>query len=235
MLEQVDLDAKYGDKKDYQQDLKKWQLRALQAQRTAVEERMPVCVVFEGWDASGKGGAIKRMTECLDPRGFRVIAVRAPTVVEREHPYLWRFWHEAPRAGEIVIFDRSWYGRVLVERVEDLAPKAVWKRAYEEINNFERVLVDEGTVLVKHFLHISKETQLKRFKEREKNPLKRWKITDEDWRNRRKWGRYEEAVEDMLSRTSTREAPWHLVGADHKWRARVDCLKETVKAVEDAL
>lgn len=235
MLEQVDLDGKYGAKKDYQKDLKKWQLRALQVQRAAVEERVPVCVVFEGWDASGKGGAIKRLTECLDPRGFRVIAVRAPTVVEKEHPYLWRFWHEAPRAGEIVIFDRSWYGRVLVERVEDLAPKAVWKRAYEEINNFERVLVDEGTVLVKHFLHIDKKTQLKRFKEREKNPLKRWKITEEDWRNRRKWSRYEEAIEDMLSRTSTREAPWHLVGANYKWKARVDCLKETVKAVEDAV
>jgi polyphosphate kinase 2 (PPK2 family) len=235
VLDQVDLDTKYDDKRAYEKDLKKWQLRALKMQRKAVEERVPICVVFEGWDASGKGGAIKRLTECIDPRGFRVVGVRAPTVEEKEHPYLWRFWHEAPRAGEIVIFDRSWYGRVLVERVEHLAPKPVWKRAYQEINNFERVLVDEGTVLVKHFLHIDKKTQLKRFKERQENPLKRWKITDEDWRNRRRWDDYEEAIEDMLSRTSTREAPWNVVGANWKWKARVDCLRETVQAFEQAV
>jgi polyphosphate kinase 2 (PPK2 family) len=234
VLEQVNLGPKYGTKDDYQADLKKWQLRALQMQRRAVEERVPVCVVFEGWDASGKGGAIKRLTEAIDPRGFRVIAVRAPTLEEKEHPYLWRFWNEAPRAGEIVIFDRSWYGRVLVERVEKLAPKDDWKRAYQEINNFERVLVDEGTVLVKHFLHIDKATQLARFKERERSPLKKWKITEEDWRNRKKWSQYEEAIEDMLSRTSTREAPWHVVGANHKWKARVECLRHTVKTFEDA-
>jgi polyphosphate kinase 2 (PPK2 family) len=235
VLDQVDLEAKYEDKKAYLKDLKKWQLKALQAQRKAVEERVAVCIVFEGWDASGKGGVIKRMTEPLDPRGFRVIGVRAPTTDEKDRPYLWRFWHEIPRAGEIVIFDRSWYGRVLVERVEHLAPKDAWKRAFQEINNFERVLVDEGTVVVKHFLHIDKKTQLRRFKEREKDPLKKWKITDEDWRNRRRWKQYEEAIEDMLSRTSTREAPWHVVGANYKWWARVQCLKETVKAVEDAV
>lgn len=235
MLEKVDLDSKFDDKAEYEEQLDKYQLKMLELSHQIKEERVPVAMVFEGWDASGKGGVVKRIIENLDPRGYRVIAIRAPTQDELARPYLWRFWAVLPVKGELVVFDRSWYGRVLVERVEKFAGKDEWKRAYEEINAFERLLHDDGMVVLKFFLHIDKKTQLRRFEEREKNPYKNWKITDEDWRNRKKWEKYEEAVEEMLARTSTREAPWHVVGSNWKWWARVQVLKIATETIEERL
>src|SRR3954463_10493171 len=169
-----------------------------------------VCVLFEGHDASGKGGAIKRLVGQLDPRHVRVVQFAAPSPDEKRHHFLWRFWPSLPGWGGMAVFDRSWYGRVLVERVEEFATREQWMRAYDEINGFERTLADEGTILVKFWMHISDEEQLKRFKRREKDPLKSWKLTDEDWRNRDKRDQYLEAVEDMVARTDHPHAPWHL-------------------------
>jgi len=235
LLDKVDLETKFDDKDDYEDELDQYQLRLLELSHKAKEAKVPICMVFEGWDASGKGGVIKRIIENLDPRGYRVIAIRGPTQDELARPYLWRFWSVLPAKGELVIFDRSWYGRVLVERVEKFATKDDWKRAYEEINNFERLLSDDGMVLMKFFIHIDKKTQLKRFEERQKNPYKNWKITEEDWRNRKKWDKYEEAVEEMLARTSTREAPWHVIGGIWKWWARVEVLKIACRTIEERL
>jgi polyphosphate kinase 2 (PPK2 family) len=233
VLDKVDFSQRFEDEDEYEDALKRHQLRLLELQHKVKEKRVPVVMLFEGWDASGKGGAIKRTVEKLDPRGYRVIAIRAPTQDELARPYLWRFWTQVPVKGEMVLFDRSWYGRVLVERVEKYAGKDDWKRAFEEINNFERLLADEGVVLVKYFLHIDKKTQLKRFEEREKNPYKSWKITDEDWRNRKRWEKYEEATEEMLARTSTREAPWHIVPSVWKWWARVEVLRIAADRIEE--
>src|SRR5919112_3339447 len=171
----------------------------------------PVCILFEGSDASGKGGAIKRLVSPMDPRHVRVAQFAAPTSDEKRHHFLWRFFPALPGWGGMAVFDRSWYGRVLVERVEGLATREEWTRAYDEINSFERSLVDEGMILVKLWMHISDEEQLKRFKKREQNPLKTWKLTEEDWRNRERRDAYSEAVEDMLARTDQPHAPWHVV------------------------
>jgi polyphosphate kinase 2 (PPK2 family) len=198
-------------------------------------ERRPVVLVFEGWDAAGKGGAIKRLTDVLDARDYRVHSVAAPTDEERAHHYLWRFWRRLGRAGTVTIFDRSWYGRVLVERVEGFATEAAWRRAYAEIRRFEENLVDDGQLVVKIWLHISSEMQLQRFQEREKTPWKQWKITEEDWRNREQWAAYEEAVDAMIERTSTRRCPWTLVGADDKYTARIRVIGTFADALEDAL
>mgnify|MGYP002336266247 CR=1 FL=1 len=195
----------------------------------------PVCVLFEGWDASGKGGAIKRLVAQLDPRHVRVCQFSAPTKDELRHHFLWRFWPVLPGWGGMAVLDRSWYGRVLVERVEGYADREQWLRAYEEINGFERSLVDEGMILIKMWMHVSDEEQLKRFKRREKEPLKQWKLTDEDWRNREKRGAYAEAVEEMLERTDTAVAPWHIVAADDKRWARVDVVRTVNEAIESAL
>jgi AMP-polyphosphate phosphotransferase len=196
----------------------------------------PVCAVFEGWDASGKGGAIKRLVYPLDPRHVRVVQFAAPTHDEKRHHFLWRFWPSLPGWGGMAVFDRSWYGRVLVERVEGFASRDEWMRAYDEINNFERGLADEGMVLIKFWLHISSEEQLKRFKKREKDPLKGWKLTDEDWRNREKRGQYEEALEDMLARTSIApHAPWHLIPADSKRYARVAVIETVIAEIEEGM
>ncbi len=193
----------------------------------------PVCVAFEGWDASGKGGAIKRLVAPMDPRHVRVVQFAAPTHDEKRHHFLWRFWPSLPGWGGMAVFDRTWYGRVLVERVEGFASREEWTRAYDEINNFERGLADEGMVLVKFWLHISSEEQLKRFKKREKDPLKSWKLTDEDWRNREKRDQYELAVEDMVARTSIEpHAPWHLIPADSKRYARVAVIDTVIAEIE---
>ena len=193
----------------------------------------PVCVAFEGWDASGKGGAIKRLVAPMDPRHVRVVQFAAPTHDEKRHHFLWRFWPFLPGWGGMAVFDRTWYGRVLVERVEGFASQERWTRAYDEINNFERGLADEGMVLVKIWLHISSEEQLKRFKKRKKDPLKSWKLTDEDWHNREKRGLYEQAVEDMVARTSTEpHAPWHLIPADSKRYARVAVIETVISEIE---
>ena len=195
----------------------------------------PVTVVFEGWDASGKGGAIKRLVAPLDPRHVRVVQFAAPTYDEKRHHFLWRFWPALPGWGGMAVFDRSWYGRELVERVEKFATKAEWTRGYDEINEFEASLAAEGMVMIKFFLHVSDEEQLKRFEARANDPLKSWKLTDEDWRNRKKRKQYARAIEDMLERTDTEAAPWHLVEGDSKRWARVKVVETVCERVEAAL
>src|SRR4051794_25869746 len=195
----------------------------------------PLCVLFEGWDASGKGGAIQRLVSELDSRHVRVAQFAAPSSNDKRHHFLWRFWPMLPGWGGMAVLDRSWYGRVLVERVEGLASKAEWRRAYGEINEFEKSLALEGMILVKFWLEVSPEEQLKRFEARSKDPLKQWKLTDEDWRNREKRPVYDRAVEDMVRRTDTGWAPWHLVEGDSKRWARVKVVETVVARVEEAL
>jgi polyphosphate kinase 2 (PPK2 family) len=195
----------------------------------------PVCVLFEGWDASGKGGVIKRLVAPLDPRHVRVAQFAAPTPDEKRHHFLWRFYPSLPGWGGMAVFDRSWYGRVLVERVEGFAAADQWQRAYDEIVQFETSLCLEGMILVKFWLHISDEEQLSRFKRREKDPLKRWKLTDEDWRNREKRPAYLEAVEDMFERTDHQLARWQLVEADSKRYARVKVLETVIREIEHGM
>jgi len=192
----------------------------------------PVCIVFEGWDASGKGGAIKRLVAKMDPRHVRVVQFAAPTHDEKRHHFLWRFWPKLPGWGGMSIFDRSWYGRVLVERVEGFATREQWLRAYDEINGFEATLADEGMILVKFWMHISDEEQLRRFERRKDDPLKTWKLTDEDWRNRERRGDYVEAVEDMVARTDHPHAAWHLIPADSKRFARVAVIDTVINEIE---
>jgi polyphosphate kinase 2 (PPK2 family) len=199
---------------------------------TAPKLGPPLCVLFEGWDASGKGGAIKRLVDHLDPRHARVVSYAAPTPDEKRHQYLLRFAPALPGWGGMAVLDRSWYGRVLVERVEGFATKADWRRAYDEIDAFERGLCDDGMILVKFWMHVSDEEQMKRFKAREKNPLKSWKLTDEDWRNRAKRPEYGAAVEEMVKRTSTDYAPWHLIEAESKRYARVKVVETVIETIE---
>ena len=195
----------------------------------------PLCVVFEGWDASGKGGAIKRLVGPLDPRHVRVAQFAAPTHDEKRHHFLWRFWPVLPGWGGMAVLDRSWYGRVLVERVEGFATQEQWSRAYDEIVEFERTLAAEGMVLVKFWMHVSEDEQLARFSSRAEDPLRSWKLTDEDWRNRARRAEYEAAVEEMVRRTSRDRAPWHLVPGDDKRLARVTVLETVCDAVEAEL
>ena len=200
-----------------------------------IAQRRPLVVVYEGWDAAGKGGSIKRLTERLDPRFVIVYGIGKPSQEELDHHYLWRFWTRLPTRTHTVIFDRSWYGRVLVERVEGFAKPDEWGRAFNEINEFERQLVDDGTVLVKFWLHISPEEQLQRFESRLRDPTRRWKMNDEDWRNREKWQAYEVAAEEMFGKTSTAAAAWTLVeGNDKRW-ARIKALRHVVAAVQAAV
>jgi polyphosphate kinase 2 (PPK2 family) len=195
----------------------------------------PLCVVFEGWDASGKGGAIKRLVGPLDPRHVRVAQFAAPTYDEKRHHFLWRFWPVLPGWGGMAVLDRSWYGRVLVERVEEFASKQQWSRAYDEIVEFERTLTAEGMILLKFWLHVSEEEQLRRFQSRAADPLRSWKLTEEDWRNRGKRGAYETAIEEMLDRTDHKKAPWHLVAGDDKRFARVTVIETVCDVVEAEL
>ena len=196
----------------------------------------PVCVIFEGGDASGKGGAIRRLVAELDPRHVRVVQFAAPTHDEKRHHFLWRFWPSLPGWGGMAVFDRSWYGRVLVERVEGFATREQWLRAYDEINSFERTLADEGMILIKFWLHISGEEQIKRFKRREKDPLKSWKLTEEDWRNREKRDEFKQAVEDMVARTSLEpHARWHLIPAESKRYARVAVIEAVIAEIEEGM
>jgi polyphosphate kinase 2 (PPK2 family) len=228
------LDHPSVEEDDYKRQLKQAQLKLLTYQRALAEAKRSLVVVFEGPDAAGKGGTIKRMLERLDPRLLRVHSIVKPTEEEYAHHYLWRFWNRLPPYGQTAVFDRSWYGRVLVERVEGFATEKQWKRAYAEINEFERLLTDDGAILVKIYLHISKDEQLLRFKRREADPYKHWKITDEDWRNRRKWSEHNEAAEDMFEKTSTEEAPWRIIPANYKWNARVEAVRIVLDAMEDA-
>ncbi len=221
----------------YKKELVKAQLslRAL-AYQLYVAKRSLV-IVFEGWDAAGKGGAIKRLTERLDPRGYEVFPIAAPTSEDRTHHYLWRFWRRLrpPDEKQIQIFDRSWYGRVLVERIEGFCTEAAWRRAYREINEFENLLGEQGILLAKFWVHIDSEEQFRRFTERQNDPYKNWKLTDEDWRNRQKWDQYEQAAEDMFLKTSTLNMPWTLVEANDKSYARVKVVKTLVDLLEKGL
>jgi polyphosphate kinase 2 (PPK2 family) len=203
--------------------------------RTARERGIPMVLVFEGWDAAGKGGVIRRVVRAMDARFYQVISVAAPTEEERSHHYLWRFWRHLPRDGRVTIFDRSWYGRVLVERIEGFATEPKWMRAYLEINDFESELVGHGTVLRKFWIHITPEEQERRFEARAGSSVKSWKLTEEDWRNRDRWDAYERAVHDMVERTSTRVAPWTLIEGNDKRYARVRVLQVVCDALENAL
>jgi polyphosphate:AMP phosphotransferase len=223
------------DRSAFRRALEQHQGRLNVLHRKARDRGISVILVFEGWDAAGKGGAIRRVTAALDAASYHIVPIAAPTDEERFHHYLWRFWRHLPRAGTLTIFDRSWYGRVLVERVEGFASPAQWLRAYSEITQFEEQLVDHGIVVVKYWLHISREEQLRRFRERRRLSFKQWKLTDEDWRNRRKWNEYHEAVNEMIARTSTRTAPWTLVEADDKYYARLKVIKVLSDRLKAAL
>jgi polyphosphate:AMP phosphotransferase len=198
-------------------------------------QRVPVILAFEGWDAGGKGGAIKRITQSIDPRGYEVVPVSAPNDLEKSHHYLWKFWEKFPKDGHMAIFDRTWYGRVLVERIEGFATEEEWKRAYAEINNMEAHLAKSGAVILKFWMHIDKDEQERRFKQRQDTPEKQWKITEEDWRNRARWDDYELAVDEMVLRTSTKAAPWHIIEANSKLYARIKVMETVVNALETAL
>jgi polyphosphate:AMP phosphotransferase len=219
----------------YKERLFAQQMRLRKRARKARKKKLSAVIVLEGWDAAGKGGAIRRMTRALDARDYRVIPIAAPTEEEKSHHYLWRFWRHMPRDGEVLIFDRSWYGRVLVERVEGFAQPREWKRAYTEINDFEDQIVASGTTLVKFWLHLDPDEQLRRFEAREKTAFKKYKIGAEDYRNRRKWDAYVEAVDEMVARTSSSIAPWHLVPANDKRFARVTVLETVCAALEKHL
>jgi len=234
ILSSLDMEQKVS-KKDFGERLEKLQGRLNLLQRKAQAKDISTILVFEGWDAAGKGGAIRRITRALDARSYQVIPIAAPTDEERAQHYLWRFWRHLSRAGRLTIFDRSWYGRVLVERVEGFASENEWKRAYTEIGEFEDQLVEHGIVLMKYWVHITQEEQLRRFKEREKAKYKQWKLTDEDWRNRAKWPDYERAVNEMIERTSTRAAPWTVVEGNDKYFARLKLLKTLCDSLGDAV
>ncbi|WP_067726086.1 polyphosphate kinase 2 family protein [Oceanobacillus damuensis] len=225
-------DDKKMDKATYKKQLDKYQKRLMSLQRKIVDENIGVIIAFEGVDAAGKGGAIKRLTSDLDPRGITVHPIAAPKPHEKRYHYMQRFWRKIPQYGQFGVFDRSWYGRVLVERIEGFATSEEWQRAYDEINHFERLLTDDHYILLKFWIQISKEEQLNRFEKRQNDPLKSWKITEEDWRNREKWDENLTAAEEMLRRTDHGYAPWIVVEGTNKRYARVKVLKSTVKHME---
>lgn len=232
-LSEVDLSLTIDDE-DYKAELKRLQTRLTELHNIIYRKKIPVILCYEGWDAAGKGGNIRRVTYPLDPRGVDVHPIASPLPHELNRHFLWRFWTRLPKTGHICIFDRTWYGRVMVERLEGFCGEKDWKRAYNEINEFERMLTDWGAVVLKFWIHIDKETQLARFTERENTPEKRWKITDEDWRNREKWDMYEPAIDEMLQKTSTKNAPWYIIESNDKKYARIRTLKIIVKALEKA-
>lgn len=233
-LKDVDLTSECT-KKEYEDSLKDLQHQMLRIQQAYFHQDLRALIVFEGWDAAGKGGAIRRLTENLDPRGIRVYPIGAPSAEDQGRHYLFRFFANLPAPGSMAVFDRSYYGRVLVERVEGFASDAQWQRAYHEINEFERLLIDDGVRVVKLFLHIDADEQLKRFEERLNDPVKRWKLTAEDIRNRQQWPAYETAIDDMFEKTSTEAAPWHVIPANHKWFARVSALRIITENLADGI
>lgn len=233
-LKSLPLDQDLSEK-EYDALREKWLGRLSRATRAAFLAGRPIIYAFEGWDAAGKGGAIRRLTSAIDPRDYKVISVAKPTDEEKHAHYLWRFWREVPRKGRMAVFDRSWYGRVLVERLEGFCREDEWKRAFGEINDFEKELTDHGAIVLKYWLHISHAEQLRRFREREGTPHKRHKMNAEDWRNRRKRAAYEIAVGDMLALTDTVDAPWNLIPADNKRFARLEVLRSASRQIEAAL
>jgi len=234
ILDAIDLSVSM-ERTDYEDSLKKCQARLHEIEHQIYVKRIPVLIVYEGWDAAGKGGNIRRLVQGLDPRGYEVVPVAAPNDVEKAHHYLWRFWQKIPKAGHITVFDRSWYGRVMVERIEGFCSEAEWKRSYGEIREFEGQLADNGMVIIKFWLHIDPDEQLRRFKQRQSTSYKKWKITDEDWRNRDKWDLYKKAVDEMIFRTSTKEAPWTIVEANCKLFARIKSMQTVIDAVQKKL
>ncbi len=234
LLDRVDLSRKL-EPAEYRDRLGRLQAQLFELEHELYVARVPAVIVYEGWDAAGKGGNIRRLTRALDPRGYEVVPVGPPTEEEKSRPYLWRFWRAVPKAGHITIFDRSWYGRVLVERVEGYCCDHDWQRAYGEINEFERQLADFGAVIVKFWLHIDRDEQLRRFEARQGNPEKQWKITEEDWRNREKWDLYRVALDDMIAQTSTARAPWTIIEANDKLHARVKALQTVADTLEQRL
>lgn len=220
------------EKEIYKKQLKALQYEMLNAQQFLFNNKIGLIIAFEGMDAAGKGGAIKRLTERIDPRGLMVWPISAPQPHEMRYHYLQRFWRKLPQHGQIAIFDRSWYGRVLVERIEGFAEEAEWKRAYKEISDFEKQLTDEDYIMIKFWIHIDSDEQLKRFNERAADPYKSWKLTAEDWRNRDKFSLYSEAADEMFAKTDSENAPWHLIPGNNKYYARVQILKEVVAHIE---
>ena len=234
-LQDVELEGKVIEEEEYRKELKELQKRLRELHNRVYRKRVPVIITYEGWDAAGKGGNIKRITGALDPRGFEVHPIASPEPHEKARHYLWRFWTRLPKDGHIAIFDRTWYGRVMVERLEGFCSENDWKRAYNEMNEFEKELHDWGAVIIKFWVQIDKDTQLERFTDRQNNPEKQWKITDEDWRNREKWDLYEDAVNEMLKKTSTTYAPWHILESVDKKYARIKALKIVIEELEKAL
>lgn len=234
-LQDVELEGKVIEEEEYRKELKELQKRLRELHNRVYRKRVPVIITYEGWDAAGKGGNIKRITGALDPRGFEVHPIASPEPHEKARHYLWRFWTRLPKDGHIAIFDRTWYGRVMVERLEGFCSENDWKRAYNEMNEFEKELHDWGAVIIKFWVQIDKDTQLERFTDRQNNPEKQWKITDEDWRNREKWDLYEDAVNEMLKKTSTTFAPWHILESVDKNYARIKALKIVIEELEKAL
>lgn len=234
ILDNADL-TKTIEYEQYNAEMNRMQKRMRELQLELSQKEIPSIVVYEGWDAAGKGGNIRRLAISLDPRFYKVIPVSSPTQTEMAHHYLWRFWLSFPDNGSLTIFDRSWYGRVMVERVENFCTNAQWRRAFNEINDMEEQLVDGGVNIMKFWLHIDKETQLQRFEERMNNPDKSWKITDEDWRNREKWDQYKDAVDEMLFRTSTAHAPWTVVESNDKYYARLKTLSTIIDSTQKRL
>lgn len=230
-LSRVDLTASIDDKGTYEAALSRLQRHLRQIQQTWILQQERAVLVFEGWDAAGKGGAIRRLTQQLDPRAYQVHPIGAPRSDEQNRHYLYRFWQRIPEPGTLAIFDRSWYGRVLVERVEGFASEAEWQRAYDEINEFERALTADGVRMVKFFIHVSKEAQIKRFAERVATPWKRWKLSPEDFRNFNRRPAYAEAINDMFARTHTEHAPWVVVPGEHKRFARVEVLRRVAEVM----
>ena len=231
VLEGLDL-TKDINKDDYEKKLRGLEERLALLHSDMRRKKVPVILAFEGWDAAGKGGAIKRLTMNLDPRGYEVNPISAPNDIERAHHYLWRFYNTFPKAGHLAIYDRSWYGRVLVERIEGFCSEEEWKRAYHEINEMEEHLHNFGAIIIKFWLHIDKDEQERRFIARQTNPEKSWKITEEDWRNREKWDEYVKAVDEMIIKTSTTYAPWTIVEGNSKKYARIKILETVVEALE---
>jgi polyphosphate:AMP phosphotransferase len=230
-LSEIDLSASCPDEL-YNRRISELQDELFELHNKLYRAKKPLIVVYEGWDAAGKGGNIKRLTSGLDPRGYEVVPICAPTKPELNRQYLWRFWMGLPRSGHIAIYDRSWYGRVMVERIEGFCTETQWKRAYDEINRFERSLRDWGAIIIKIWLHIDSDTQLARFTERQNTPGKQWKITPEDWRNREKWSQYEQCVNQMLALTNTEYAPWVAVASNDKKHARITALEAVVEQIK---
>lgn len=234
MLENINLKKKLS-RKQYKAQLPDLQMRLYDLEKACWDQGVPSMIVFEGWDASGKGTSIATLTERMDPRGFKLYPITPPRTYEQQRPWLWRFWLKVPNRGEMVIFDHSWYGRVLQERVDEVVPEKAWRPAYRDIIEFERMLADDGCVIVKFFLHISKKEQKKRFESIEADPLESWRVTDADWKRHKQYDKYVVAIEEMLELTESEYAPWTIVEATSKWYARVKTFETIIAALEKRL